>query len=230
MTHGIDEIILNFTPEQYEKYLSVLNDAKKGKVELDFDISGAMPFALPCDRAVRALDSIESEVSVLLETRNEKRSFFFSSLTKDEIKALATLYYKTVMKISTQLNEINSFSFELIKNAKDAEAQYQKKVRIYQDFLPYLAALCENPLYKEKINALERSLYKETENSLYILKETENLLGTLEKICEEIIPRFLSKSGNALGAPPYDEFCATDFYSSINALIEQLKNEKRAFL
>ena len=134
------------------------------------------------------------------------------------------------MRISAATSEISILSLELLKKAKEAEAQYQEKVKTYQDFLPYLAALGENPIYEEKISELDSALYKQAENALYILKRSENITQTLEKICESIIPRFLAKSGRALGLPPYDDFSSTDFYSSIGAFIEQLKNEKRAFL
>ena len=229
LRHDIDEILLGFTTEQYEKYLSILNEAKYGKVSLDFDVSETLPCTPSHDKIVGLIKAIEDVAKELLSYYDPKASFFSSTLTKDEIDSLASLYYKTVIKINALSTEMSALSLDLVKNLRASEIQYRKKVKIYQDFLPYLVSLYEAPDYKEKIAELDAFLYKNVENSLSIMKRSVNMTQTLEKICESIIPNLLAKSGKALGLPPYDDFSSADFYSSIVAFIEQLKNEKRAF-
>ena len=229
MKRDTDEILLNFTPEQYEKYLSLLKKANGSTVTLDFDVSEALPCMPPCDKMLGLAEAIEIIANELLTTRDKNSSFFSPSLTKNEIEALAALYYRSVTKINAVSTEISSLSLEFVKCVREAEAQYREKVKIYQDFLPYLAALHNSPHYQEKIAELDDFLYKNAENALCILKKAKSLTDSLEKTSERIIPVFLAKSGRALGLPPYDDFSAGDFYASITNLIEQLKNEKRAF-
>ena len=229
MRHDIDKILLGFAPEQHEKYLSLLIKAQENTISLDFDISDALPCTPPCDKIVGFIEIIEEVANGVLSARKAKDSFFSSTLTKGELEALAELYYRSVMKISATSTELSTLSLELVKNVRIAEVQYREKVKEYQNFLPYLAALYNIPSYEEKINELDSSLYKNVGNALSIMKNSLNMTQALEKICETIVPDFLAKSGRALGMPPYDDFSPTDFYSGIGAFIEQLKNEKRAF-
>lgn len=228
MTHDIDEIILDFTPQQYEKYLSVINEAKNGSVKFDIDTAGSVPCLPSCEGLKDLLASLEGTAKDLLSGYDVKRSFFSTvTLTKKESESLMTLYYRSVTEISRISSEINEFSFHFIKEIQKIECLYYEKVKAYQNLLPYKAALFDDPVYKEKIDGLDASLYGEVQNSLEILQKSQNTLKSAEKICENIIPNFLSKSGRAATSPPYDGFSASEFYSSVKNFIEQISNEAR---
>ena len=226
ITPEIDEIILNFTPEQYLKYLSVTEDAKIGKVDFDFGISDTLPPFPSYESLENILHTLEETAKALLAQHDIKRSFFsFSSLTEQEIQKLMTVYYKAVLEINALSEKINLFVLDLFKAKEQIERAYCEKIKAYQNFLPYKAALYENSDHKQKIAELDASLLTKAQDALNLLKKAEKVLEIAENVSEKIIPDFFAKSGLAAGSPPYDTFSENDFFASINGFIEQIKSE-----
>lgn len=226
MTHDIDEIILNFTPEQYQKYLSVIEDAKIGNINFDFGVSDTLPPLPPCENLEDILHTLEETAKAMLAEHDIKRSFFsFSRLTKQEIQKLMTVYYKSVLEMNSLLEKINLFSFDLLKSKENIECAYCEKIKVYQNFLPYKAALWDNSDHKQKVAELDVSLLAKAQTALDLLKKAEKALEIAENVSEKIIPDFFAKSGLAAGLPPYDSFSENDFFASINGFIQQIKNE-----
>ena len=215
----MESLLFSLTPKQYKKYLEIIN---ADKIELDFDFSIPDFAPYPFENARALINGLSYDASRIAAFK--KNDLFFSELDKNEIAKLIPTYFEVIAKISKTSEalylEISKIS-SVISQAEAARAELNIK---YNEFIPYKAALVENPKYSTKIIEVE-SAYKESTSTLGALMTEEiEKLSTLSTVCEHIIPELLQSGATAADSPSFKNFKAKEFFWAFDAFITRINN------
>ncbi len=218
----MDELILSFTPEQYKKYLEILDSAEPS---LNFSTS-IEPFSPHSRRGVAEAAEKAVEIANKLTSTVKTASgysVFRVTYTTEESQHIQTEYFTAVREISRLRSLLLGELLSISKSVSVAENIYNAICASYNDFLPYKAALRDNTEYGETVHNAD-SKFKESISDADSQRERERaFLEATDKICNTIIPEFLNSSSAALDAPSFFEINETALVASVCALTEQIR-------
>ena len=214
----MDSLILTFNQEQMKMYQELLN---QNNVKLNFDTTVKID-EISKYNFDEALSAIEKEALELLKFKKNTISFA-PFLNVDEIKEFIPFYYKAIRSIKQQKIKISSNSWMLARKVEAANKGIADINKRYSDFLPYKAALGNKDKYKEQIEILDDqfklNIQLAKEYALTLMQDVDKSI----KICD-IISDFFKKSSKATDEPKFKKFDAYDFFWSLEAFIEQIRN------
>ena len=214
----MDSLILTFNQEQMKTYQELLN---QDNVKLNFDTT------IKIDEISKynfdeILSAIEKEALELLKFKKNTVSFT-PFLSVDEIKEFIPFYYKAIRSIKQQKIKISSNSWMLARKVEEANKGIADINKRYSDFLPYKAALGNKDEYKEQIEILDDqfklNIQLAKDHALMLMQDVDKSI----KICD-IISDFFKKSSKATDEPKFKKFDTYDFFWSLEAFVEQIKN------
>lgn len=215
----MDSLILTFNKEQLKLYKELL---QAENIELNFDAS--MPSVdkfFICDFD-EVISNIQKEAIKLLQL-NKHSSSFSSFLTQEEIKKLIPIYYDSIREIKRHWNIISGESFKLSFKIGEISSALANLNKRYSNFLPYQAALYDHDNYAAKIEEIDAQFKKNIEALDKLKKELLSLVARAERV-SNIVNDFIQKSSKATDEPKFKKFDAYDFFWSVEAFMEQIKN------
>lgn len=223
-----DALLLDFTPDQYEKYLSVLANSKKGRVSIELLPQKPLPDHVPEDKLKDLLSLITAKAEELIRGKAQQDLFLsFLGLSQKEKEEYMAVCYGVINALSGISARIMELSRDINKGRKLWEEAYLYRVRRYHSYLPYRAALANVDIYRDELRAAEELLLSEADLSLRAFKRSELLINVISFTCETAIPSFLSKLGAATGAPPYTELSQSKIFAAVRDLCEQINIQIR---
>ena len=215
----MDSLILTFNKEQLDLYNALL---KKENITFNFDTTPTEIdkfFVIDFDDV---LSNIKTEATTLLNL-NKHNSSFSAFFTQEEIKELTPIYYNAIRQIKRHANMISGESYKLSFKLGEINRALANINKRYADFLPYKAALCNREDYSQKIDEIDLQ-FKNGIQALDNLKiEILSLFERSIKITN-IVTDFIQKSSKATDEPKFKKFDAYDFFWSLEAFIEQIRN------
>lgn len=216
----MDALILSLTNDQHKKYLSLVG---KDDIILNFEIQEINFEAHSDENIKKAKNKIISSCETLLGF--EKRDSFFSApLTKEEIEKLIPTYFEAIRSISKAKQSLLNDIIDISRKIKEVETIHIEISKNYSDFLPYKAAFGKNEKYLNEIQAIDNDFDNEI-NKIVAQKESlVNELSRISTICDELIPLFFEKSSHAADTPKFKNFNDKEFFSTVSAFVEQVKN------
>ena len=214
----MDSLILTFNQEQMKTYQELSNQSN---IELNFDTAIKIDEGSKYNFA-EILSAIEKEALELLKFK--KNTILFAPfLSVDEIKEFIPFYYKAIRSIKQQKIKISSNSWMLARKVEAANKGIADINKRYSDFLPYKAALGNKDEYKEQIENLDDqfklNIQLAKDYALTLMQDVDKCI----KICD-IISDFFNKSSKATDEPKFKKFDYYDFFWSLEAFIEQIRN------
>ena len=215
----MDSLILTFNQRQMATYKELL---QKENIDLNFDtmLQETNTFFV-CDFDM-VLSNMEKEAKILLNL-NKHNSSFSIFFTQEEIKELIPIYYNAIREINRNSNIISGESRKLSLKLGKTDKALANMHKKYADFLPYKAALYSREDYALKIDEIDVQFKKNIELLENLKNELLELLLNAEKI-SNIVNDFIQKSSKATDEPKFKNFDANEFFWSIEAFIEQIKN------
>lgn len=215
----MDSLILTFNKEQIKTYNELLN---KENVELNFNTELPEIERFYIMNFDEVISNIDKEARSLLKY-NKQSSSFAAFLTQEEIKAFVPIYYASIRNIKYHCSKISGEAWKISFKIGEINGILDKVNKRYADFLPYKAALCNRAEYSLKINETEAQF----KQSIEILDNLKNeLLALFEQSqkVSDIVNNFIVKSSKASDEPKFKKFDAYDFFWSVEAFAEQIKN------
>ena len=214
----MDSLILTFNQEKMKTYQELLNQDNIG---FNFDTT------IKIDEISKynfdeILSAIEKEALELLKFKKNTVSFS-PFLSVDEIKEFIPFYYKAIRSIKQQKIKISSNSWMLARKVEVANKGIADINKRYSDFLPYKAALGHKDEYKEQIEFLDEQFKLNIQIAKnYTLTLTQEVEKSI-KICD-IISDFFKNSSKATDEPKFKNFSTYEFFWSLEAFVEQIRN------
>ena len=215
----MDSLILTFNQKQLNLYNELL---EKENINLNFDTT--LPaintfFVIDFDEV---LSNIKTEADTLLKLNKHTLSFS-PSFTQEEIKDLTPIYYNAIRQIKRHANVISSESYKLSFKLGEINSALANINKRYTYFLPYKAALYNREDYSLKIDEIDFQF----KNSIQTLNNLKiEILSLFERSINitNIVNDFIQKSSKATDEPKFKKFDAYDFFWSLEAFIEQIRN------
>lgn len=216
---NVDLLILTFNKEQLKTYNELL---KKENIELTFDTT--LPaidrfYVIPFDDV---LSNMEAEAQTLLNL-NKRNSSFAAFFTQDEIKELIPIYYNAIRGIKRHSNIIGAEAWKLSFKLEEIDKALANIHKRYADFFPYKAALCNREEYALKIGEIDAQFKKNIETLENFKNKVLSLFERAE-ILTDVVSDFIKKSSKATDEPKFKKFDAYDFFWTVEAFVEQIKN------
>lgn len=219
----MDELILSFTPSQYEKYREILSSDKSPC--LDF-CTKAADLSTRSSRSRDTINKISQEivraVSEFSATLSSD-SYFSHIYSREELESIRNNYFAMVREISRLRSVLLSEVILISHSVAEAERIWGEICISYNDFLPYKAALCDHAEHSEKISMLDKEFKKSIAHADTQRKNEQKALNVADKICNAIIPEFLDSSSSAADSPSFTHFNAQAMISSTRSLSEQIR-------
>lgn len=215
----MDELILTFSKEQLKLYNEL---SEKENIELDFDTE-LLPFdkPAPCDFN-DILAKIRAEADSLLKFRKQT-SLLYVFLTQEEIKELIPFYYNAIKNIKRYSEIIGAESFKLSFKLGEINKIIADINKRYSNFLPYKAALSSREGYSSQIELIDKEFKSSINKANSTRKELLSLFERAEKLTD-VVSNFVKRSSKATDEPKFKKFNAYDFFWSVEAFIEQIRN------
>ena len=215
----MDELILTFNKEQLKTYNELLN---KENIVLTFDTN--LPeidkfYIISFDEV---LSNIEREAKTLLNL-NKHNSSFAAFFTQEEIKELTPIYYNAIREIKRNSNIIGGEAWKLSFKIGEVDRVLADINKRYSDFLPYKAALSTREEYSSQIDLIDKEFKSSIDKADSIRKELLSLFERAEKLTD-VVSNFVKRSSKATDEPKFKKFNAYDFFWSVEAFIEQIRN------
>jgi hypothetical protein len=217
---NMDALILSLTPAQHKKYLELV-DCKN--TELNFKFEHAHLQAYSDEKLQNAKDMIISSCQRIISLK--KHSAFFSrSLDKDEIEKLIPIYFEVVRSITAVQSELYGEAILISREISKIENSLIEASVKYSDFLPYKAAFGKTERYKDEIIRIDTEFLNVKSNLTKHKKLLANELSKISNICDILIPDFFQKSAHAADSPRFKGFNDNEFFATVFAFLEQIKN------
>ena len=216
---NMDELILTFSKEQLKLYNEL---SKQENIELDFETE-ILPFDKPavCDFD-DTLAKIRAEADSLLKFRKQT-SLLSVFLTQEEIKELIPFYYNSIRNIKRYSEIIGAESFKLSFKLGEINKIIADINKRYSDFLPYKAALSSREEYSSQIDLIDKEFKSSIDKADSLKKELLSIFERAEKLTD-VVSDFIKSSSKATDEPKFKKFDAYDFFWSVEAFMEQIKN------
>ena len=215
----MDSLILSFNKKQMLLYKELLT---KENIELNFDTD--MPkvdkFYIICFDEI--ISSMENEAKILFKLK-KVTSPFVSSFNQEEIKELTPVYYNALLKIKRQADIIRGEAFKLSSKIGEIDRALADINKRYANFLPYKAALYNREAYSTKIYEIDSQFQKNIDALNNLKKELLSLFEKSEKI-SNIVDDFIQRSSKATDEPNFKNFNYNDFFWTVEAFLERIKN------
>ena len=215
----MDSLILTFNKEQLKTYNELLN---KENIELTFDTNIQKNDKFYIISFDEVLSNIEREAKTLLNL-NKHNSAFAAFFTQEEIKELTPIYYNAIREIRRNSNIIGGEAWKLSFKLAEIDKALANMQKRYADFLPYKAALYNRDRYSLEIDEIDAQFKKNIESLENFKNELLAIFEKAEKI-SNIVDDFIQKSSKATDEPKFKKFDAYDFFWSVEAFIEQIRN------
>ena len=215
----MDNLILTFNKEQLKTYNEL---SKKDSIEFCFDTELPKIEKIFVRDFDEIIPNIEKEALMLLSF-NRHSSSFSAFLNQEEIKKFIPIYYNSIRQIRRHSSIIDGEVFKIsfkIGEINKALADMNKR---YSDFLPYKAALYKRDEYADRINEIDAQFKNNIESLDIFKKELLSLMQRAEKITS-IVSNFIKTTSKATDEPKFKSFDAYDFFWSVEAFLEQIKN------
>ena len=215
----MDALILTFNKEQLKIYNELL---EKDDVTLNFDTNLPEIEKFYIRDFDEVISNIEQEAITLLNL-NKHSSSFAAFLKQDEIKEIIPIYYSAIRSIKRHATIIGGESWKLSYKIGEINTIRMEINKRYSSFLPYKAALYNRKEYAAEIIKIDNKFKASIEYSDELKKELLSLFETANKVCS-IVSEFIKKSSKATDEPKFTKFDAYDFFWSVEAFLEQIKN------
>ncbi|MGM9632019.1 MAG: hypothetical protein ACI3XL_02880 [Eubacteriales bacterium] len=219
----MDNIILSFTPEQYEKYLEIRNRASSGQITLDFDFSQGTPEKYSMDSALKCVEKIRGCAASLLKYEHTGEVFPVP-LTRAEIDELATAYFSAVGEMDAEMRVLYSELGNIFSLVSRLDGERNRLCAAYAQFLPYKAALCDTEHYSARISELDGDFQNRIYAISEAIKNAEQKCAPLLKICEDTVPEFFASSALACDSPRFEKFGDRDFFKSVRVFLDKVNS------
>ena len=216
----MDALILSLAPEQHKKYLELL---KQENITLDFKVN-KIEFDNYSDENVKNAKHkiVACCEKLMIFAKND--SFFSAKLSKEGIDNLIPEYFGAINGISKIQRGLYSEAIIVSRKINEVEKIHIEISKKYTDFLPYKAAFGKNEKYRDEISRIDSEFNCEIEKALKQKKALANELSKISTICDVLIPSFSKTSSHAADTPRFKNFNDKEFFNSVSAFMEQIKN------